>query len=572
MAALLVALFAADDAVAQTPAPDPLTQSQKDGCQRNVPGLLARTSPEWAYVYNTPADQPPPAPRWAWGVAQSGSPHFQAVHTSGGDLPQGHAAYDFNVNLLVDPAYQYLLGGSPTAKTGNYAGTDNEDTGRLHTEWEDLTIPRFAWAEPGDRIGMLGSWVWDCGHFGTPYGTFSPDSFTHGCEGVPDVVPATPQCPLTGEGTEFHPYRAVWVQRAQASSSPYGENQADMFVSTDKTPAGQMADCAHKHPPPPGSPTFGPDFVACLDSEPNWQDVSGHYSFLLPVPPRPSPGAQLRFRAIDRGSVGAPPPSLRREGNGVRVTFDLSSRPTQRLVSAYTFFAGWTPMSAQQLPTHLRVRYDQLVVHRAMDPGCALGFPVPQCSLESTRTYQATMAPGQWDLYTDASGVWGSWGPGGGEFLAQDNQLFAGGQTIDLFVPPGRGWRLYVHGRECDVGGAFPQRLQADCPSDHELADDNDVPGAIIDTYPSAEASLGSHTSDAQTAAKDPTSTCPDGNPNGCYSLTYTVSLVDDRADRAAQLGAAGGQKRSGRRHARRRRHHARHHHGGRRARPRLTG
>jgi hypothetical protein len=211
---------------------------------------------------------------------------------------------------------------------------------------------------------------------------------------------------------------------------------------------------------------------------------------------------------------------------------------------AYTFFAGWTRMSISRLPTHLRVRFDSLVINRAMDPGCAVGVPLPPCSLESTRTTQLTTAPGEWDLYWDLSGIWGSWAPGSGEFTATDSQSFPGTQTVDLYVPPGKGWTLSAEGRECDIGAAYFPRPMADCPTDHELADDNDVPGMIVDRYSSALASLGTHTSDALTAKNDPTSTCPDANPHGCYSLTYTVTLVNDKAQRASQLRTNPAPKR----------------------------
>src|SRR5438034_8011145 len=48
--------------------------------------------------------------------------------------------------------------------------------------------------------------------------------------------------------SEFHPYRALWTRRQPSPHSPYGDNEGDIFVSTDKTPAGQEADCAHKFP------------------------------------------------------------------------------------------------------------------------------------------------------------------------------------------------------------------------------------------------------------------------------------------------------------------------------------
>jgi hypothetical protein len=76
-----------------------------------------------------------------------------------------------------------------------------------------------------------------------------------------------------------------------------------------------------------------------------------------------------------------------------------------------------------------------------------------------------------------------------------------------------------------------------DCPHDHELGDDNDVPGMVLVSFPSAAASLGTHTSNALTHKDDPTSTCPDSNLQGCYSITYTVQQVSggDQAQVAAE-------------------------------------
>ena len=529
--ALFGALLMPQGAAGSPPAPDAHTRPLQDGCQRSPGALLTQQSPEWAYVYNTPPSQPPPPPQWVSGVVRSGNPAFQAVHTAGGDLPQGHNAYDFNVNILPDPQYTFLLG------SANYAG-NGEETGRLHTEWEDLTVKKFAWPEPGNRIMEKGSWVWDCGHWGTPTNVFSPDYWLPK-EGQPcpgQVLPDPSQCVITGERTEFHPYRALWTRRQPSPHSPYGDNEGDIFVSTDKTPAGQEADCAHKFPPPPSpDPThpflYGPDYQACLETEPDWQDVSGNYSFLLPLPPKPSSDARLVFRAVDRGSVNAPAPQLKQEGSAVRVTFSLHSAPNQRLVMADQVFAGWRQTLRHTItpPTHLRITFDKLKIHRAQDPGCSGGTPAPGCQLESTRQNQATTAPGDWNLYWDVNGIWGQWAPGNGEFLTTDGQTLTPSpqlKPVDLYVAPSSGWRLYVHGRECDLNALDPANPFADCPTNQEAADDNDVQGEIIDSYPSALASLGTHRSNAATASNDPTSTCPDANAAGCYSLTYTVAEV----------------------------------------------
>jgi hypothetical protein len=502
--------------------------------------LFTKDSPEWTYVYNTASTDPAPSPRWVTGTVVSGNAAFQAVHVAGGDLPMGHDAYDFNVNILPDSQYTFLMGGNPTDKTGNYAGR-GEEAGRLHTEWEDRTIPKFAWPEPGDRITELGSWVWDCGHWGVPTDLFSPDYLLpkegQPCLGFPDPS----QCHVTGESTEFHPYRALWDVRAQSSSSPYGEAQGELFISTDKTEAGKEADCAHKHPAS-NPAAYPPEYRACLQTEPNWQDVSGDYSFLLPAPPRPSAQANLRFRAVDEGSSGSPQPTLMQEGNAVRVTFHLSTSPSQRLVMAYRIFAGWDQLPISSVPVHLHVTLDKLEVHRAMDPGCPLGVPITDaCHLESTRATQLTTAPGEWNLYWDFTGVWGQWG--NTEFDPNTGDVITGSDSADIYVPPGSGWRLFAHGRECDLGSLFMSSNgmpSSDCPNDKaELADDNDVQGMILDVYPSVAASLGQHRSNALTHKDDPTSTCPDSNPEGCYSLTYTVTLIDDAASRVLNGNSA---------------------------------
>src|SRR5437763_1014802 len=82
-------------------APNATTQPLTDGCQRSPATVLGGTSPEWVYVYNSPPNEGPPKPQWATGTVSSYNPKFQAVHTSGGDNPAGHDAYDFNVNLAV---------------------------------------------------------------------------------------------------------------------------------------------------------------------------------------------------------------------------------------------------------------------------------------------------------------------------------------------------------------------------------------------------------------------------------------------------------------------------------------
>jgi hypothetical protein len=166
------------------------------------------------------------------------------VHPAGIDDPFTHGAYDGNLNLKPDPASSFLLG------TANFSGDDETD-GRLHVERESGSVwPFFAWPEQGDRVTLLGSWVWDCDHY-------------HG----------------EGEHTELHPIRAIWVARTPSPRVPGGANEGDLYASSDGTPAGLQAECAHR--------TKGDEnaFHACVAAGSGWLDPSGDYRFTLPLPP-----------------------------------------------------------------------------------------------------------------------------------------------------------------------------------------------------------------------------------------------------------------------------------------------
>src|SRR3954464_10371865 len=243
-AAMLPALAVglAVPAIAFAAGPDPVgppSQSLADGCQRNIPGLLTFSSPEWVYVHSYDSQfQAPDNTR----LAEGGVHH---THPAEDDLPQGHQSFDLNFNLAVDPQYQDLVGGDPAQQTGNYAPGDEQ--GRLHMEWESEAIPTWAWPTENDRIRMWGSWIWDCGHWGGGF----PDYFLPG-----QVSGSNPNSgSITGERTEFHSLKTIVVTRANPSTSPATENEADVFASTDGRLAHAQEQCAHDHPAPSGSTT-----------------------------------------------------------------------------------------------------------------------------------------------------------------------------------------------------------------------------------------------------------------------------------------------------------------------------
>ena len=485
--------------------PDPFAQAQADGCGRDRTAILTQNAPNWAYVNDKdfPASGPPPPPRRVSGVVQAANVPFLAAHPAGGDDPFTHSSYDFNVNVLPDLQYGNLLGGSLQAKTSNYGG-EGEEAGRLHTEREMGSLPSFAWAEAGDRITELGSWVWDCDHTSV------------------------------GERAELHPFRVIWLERNPSGSvagvspnSPYGEAEGDLYISSDGTPAAIEANCGHR--------TKGDReaFKTCLHSVSGWVDVNGDYRFTLRAPPRPSAAARLTIRVVDRGSRGAPPVRVRQGGEGASVALTIAVAPETTVVVAKQIFVGWTPMAAARLPEHLRVRFDSLLVRRAMDPSCPADKPDCPFKAQTTRLGQTADAPGEWNLYWDVNGIWGQWRPA--VLRARDGQSFKGSQAVDLYVARTQPWRVFASARECDLGvlGSFRGQgyVLPPCPRTNEIGNPagDDFPGALQGGYWLPAKSLGTHTTNSVVAG----STCPAVNAKGCFALTYTVTRVDDAQIRA---------------------------------------
>jgi hypothetical protein len=173
--------------------------------------------------------------------------------------------------------------------------------------------------------------------------------------------------------------------------------------------------------------------------------------------------------------------------------------------------------------TRLRLRFDRLLVRRAMDPSCPVAKPDCPYKNESTLLGQIASAPGEWQVYWSVNGVWGQWP---GTLAAKDGSVFRGAQTVDFVARSGRPWTLVVLARDCDFGALpgwdGPGRPTLPCPRSNEIgnATGDDYAGAI--TVTQRGLGLGRHVVDASTAG----SSCPPSNVHGCYQLTYTVSRV----------------------------------------------
>ena len=479
--------------------PDAINQPLADGCQRNPAGLLTFSSPEWVFVYNANHDSP--RTRVAEGVAHQTAP-------AGEDLPQNHGSYDLDSNLEVDKPYEYLLGGDPAAQNGNFGGDAGaEDKGRLHVEWESNVLPRWAWPTEGDRIKLWGPWIWDCGHWGQ--GTGDPDYF------LPGNQPSTPG-DLRGEQTEIHPMQALVVTRANPYSPPVPESETDAFISSDGTKAYGEEKCTEEHPPPPSppgvTPSFGPDWTACVATTTHMKVNDRRYSFFVPAPPKPSPGAVLRYREVQMApSKGRPVEDVVEKPNGLEVGVEFADHSdTADMQYGRSFFVGWE--GDRRRVQHLVLEPRSLDVVNSLDPN-------PQ------NFQQATAPPAEWVVFLDANGYWklvDEWAPG--LLAANDGQKFTLNQAVDLFVPDGKPVRVLVNPRECDLPQMVP------CAQTSEVAGGNDHPGDARATFASADAALGTHTI---SPAKREGADAPD------YSFTFAIRratsqpCVDTRAPRA---------------------------------------
>ncbi len=463
--------------------PDPNVQAIADGCQRDTTKIYTGFAPNWAYVNDRdfPAAGPPPAPQWVTGVVNSRTQGLLASRVASSDDPITHHSFDVNIDLKVDTADEFLTGTSRDA---------TPESGTIHMERESGYYPTWTRPAAGDRIQALGSWVWDCDHYR----------------------------PI-GEKTEFHPFRATWVLRNPGRPSPTstrGEAEADLFVSSDATPAGMAAQCAHE--------TKGSDqFKACSHSTPATTSVNGTYDFSV-CAPKPAPtGATISWRLVDRGSVSAPKVPVVVGSDGCATTrFTIAAPAGKRVIVAKQLYVGWTkPVPVE----HLRLHFDRLLVRRAMDPSCSPDQPSCKAKDESTLLGQITTAPGEWQLEWSVDGIWGRWP---GTLAAKDGSTFTGSQSVDFYVAKGRPWTLVTLARECDFG-ALPSfdgtgHPMVPCPRTTEVGNSSgdDYPGSIAITFNSPEHSLGRRVSNATTAG----SSCPPSNVHGCYQLTYTVRRV----------------------------------------------
>jgi hypothetical protein len=172
-----------------------------------------RTDPEWVSVWSLA-----PVGIYATVAPTNDRGIEQPAHIAHHDYPPAHFAHDWNLQLVPDPDYMWVLG------TVNFLGeADDPETGRIELEWETqnngtpfvgsvdhgkIGMPSFAMATVGDRVYTVGRWVLDNGH------------------------------PEKGNRSEIHPPRMIATMRKRPAVVPLDDTglmtraaQVDVFVS-----------------------------------------------------------------------------------------------------------------------------------------------------------------------------------------------------------------------------------------------------------------------------------------------------------------------------------------------------
>lgn len=107
-----------------------------------------------------------------------------------------HTFYDWNFHVRFDKQYTYLI--SPV-----------NHEGEMECEWDTAFLPSWAWPQDGDRVWIVGRWIYDCGH---------PENNLH--------------------KSEIHPPKALASFRTQATDfagnrGPTRANHAILFIGRD---------------------------------------------------------------------------------------------------------------------------------------------------------------------------------------------------------------------------------------------------------------------------------------------------------------------------------------------------
>lgn len=401
-------------------------QALERGCRVGGPNDINRIDPQWVSV------MPDDAPEIVEGIVTRNKLSYE-------DNPANHNSHDFVFHLLLDPDYQHL---HSDANPDDGGSTDPADDNLrlMEMEWEMRYFSPLFWPLEGDRVWMMGRWVFDCGH--PPY------------------------------RTELHPPKAVAFMRLEPTH----------FVGDDMPVLTNRA-YVYVH----GRGGYYKTSVAMQN-----------YEFDIPLPPKPPVGSlrdELRNTTTLRAEViympfGGPIPILSPQPPNnptqVHVTYPLNVGDVNPdLQFGAVLAVGWQKQSRipeavpRRGPTRfrkLKITFESLKINEDHDPG----------------------ASGEWEFWVRAGSTWFEVE---GLRDVDNDETIQIGQAVTLLVPEDGSWSVETTGWEDDCDGRFRDTEEEAEENDAGLADlqcfvdGNDRMGYVDRTY-TAEDNFGIGTID----------------------------------------------------------------------------
>jgi hypothetical protein len=220
------------------------------------------------------------------------------------DLPSDHTSHDWNFFVKLDRPYNNL--NSSENRVSN-------DEMVMEMEWETRYFPNMFLPIAGDRVWMMGRWIFDCGHL--PY------------------------------HTEFHPPLATAFTRRDPT-----------VLAGDRAPSFTNKSFIYIH----GEGGYYRAPVAVRD-----------YQLSIRVPPRPSRTAELRAEVV-RLPFGGPAPILTPSSidGRVHVVYPLAAinDPSPARQFGAIVAAGWREPILSRGYRRLRVTFDAVRINTDHDP------------------------------------------------------------------------------------------------------------------------------------------------------------------------------------------------------------
>ena len=508
----------------------------------DLPEMLNLVNPHWIPVnFN---GTPETDPMLFSGVVT-------VVHgDTSGDFPSDHTRSDVVADIRLDEDQRFR------AASGNPPGV-------IALEWDGDGYPEFAWPGDGDRIVVLGRWVWDCGHMGEVPGHCS-GSTEKACTRDSDCRPPFCEtCPSTGTcqdahfnyQSEIHPPQATAVFRAGRGAVVSADPKApavmatrtDIWVSGN---GGGAADrCLQTHLPNPINKLSQECYPL---AKPLARLNSTDFAFDIPLPPRPAAG-QLSYRVVEREAHGGAPagvevtPHADAEPPYLSVRVKMTEATANGLPTGYagTIYAGWVDNA--EAFVHMRLTITGMVVHN----------PLQRRTPASPRTCERSGLPCQtsddcsagercfgvgtvktWHVQANVNGEWQ-------ELVGLDDISAAAtiSQSLvyDQYLLASGGLRLSSRGAGDDcIGAMFGQSLKRDLAEQgfgnaaQCLLTMGGHDAGIIDvTYPGPEFGSGAGTAEYETNSV--------GGEGGTCSSSGGLCVLDADCPQGETCAGTGG-------------------------------